>query len=160
MDDLSRALGINHDWLNIESLERIEQWLLKRGHADRLDLVAEQRRPVFAGGFAIISAIFTTLVLERLDCASGALREGVLYDLNGRLRNRDSRDQGVEALVKRFNLDRDQADRVQNTCLEDISLKTRTLTGSRVSSSGCCRCWFAVIARSSPWNCSTMSPNH
>ena len=117
VDDLSRALGINHDWLNIESLERIEQWLLKRGHADRLDLVAEQRRPVFAGGFAIISAIFTTLVLERLDCASGALREGVLYDLNGRLRNRDSRDQGVEALVKRFNLDRDQADRVQNTCL-------------------------------------------
>ena len=117
VDDLSRALGVNRDWVSMEGFERIERWMLKRGHADRLDLVAEQRRPVFAGGFAIISAIFQALALDRLDCTSGALREGVLYDLNGRLRNRDSRDQGVDALVTRFNLDRDQALRVQHTCL-------------------------------------------
>ena len=126
MDDLSRALGVKRDWVGMEGFERIERWLLKRGHADRLDVVAEQRRPVFPGGVAIISAIFSTLALERLDCTSGALREGVLYDLNGRLRNRDSRDQGVDAMVTRFNLDRDQAVRVQHTCLRLLVQVART----------------------------------
>lgn len=126
VDDISRALGVKLDWVGMESFERIERWLLKRGHVDRLDLVAEQRRPVFPGGVAIISAIFSTLALERLDCTSGALREGVLYDLNGRLRNRDSRDQGVDAMVTRFNLDRDQAVRVENTCLRLLVQVART----------------------------------
>ncbi len=116
VDDLSRELGLNRDWVSLESFERIERWLIKRGHESRLELVSEQRRPVFVGGFAIISAIFSALALDRLDCASGALREGVLYDLNGRLRDRDSRDLGVEALISRFNLDREQAGRVQRTC--------------------------------------------
>lgn len=117
VDDLSRELGLNRDWVSSESFERIERWLIKRGHESRLDLVSEQRRPVFAGGFAIISAIFTQFGLNRLDCASGALREGVLYDLNGRLRDSDSRDLGVDALVSRFNLDQDQAARVRQTAL-------------------------------------------
>ncbi len=116
VDDLSRALGLNRDWVSLESFERIERWLIRRGHADRLDLVPEQRRPVFAGGYAIIAAVFSALGLERLDCATGALREGVLYDLNGRLHDHDSRDQGVEALASRFSLDREQARRLQRTC--------------------------------------------
>ena len=117
VDDLSRALGLNRDWVSRESFERIERWLIRQGHAERLDLLPEQRQPVFAGGFAIIGAIFSALDLERLDCASGALREGVLYDLNGRLHSRDSRDQGVEALVDRFSLDREQAARLKDACL-------------------------------------------
>ncbi len=117
VDNLSRSLGVRHDWVSPESFDCIEAWLLERGHANRLDLVPEQRRPVFAGGYAIISSIFRILKLERVDCASGALREGVLYDLNGRLRDLDSRDRGVMAMVARFNLDRTQAERVEKTCM-------------------------------------------
>ena len=116
VDDLSRALGLNQDWLSSESFPLIDEYLLKRRFDKKLDHISEQRMPVFAGGYAIISSIFEALELKRLDCASGALREGVLYDLNGRLQNHDSRDQGVEALVNRFGLDREQAHRIESTC--------------------------------------------
>jgi exopolyphosphatase/guanosine-5'-triphosphate,3'-diphosphate pyrophosphatase len=118
VDDLSRALGLNRDWLSRESFENMERWLIRRGRAEKLDLLPEQRRPVFAGGFAIIAAIFSALGLERLDCTSGALREGVLYDLNGRLHDSDSRDQGVDSLVSRFSLDREQAARLRRICFD------------------------------------------
>jgi exopolyphosphatase/guanosine-5'-triphosphate,3'-diphosphate pyrophosphatase len=116
VDDLSRALGLNQDWLSRQSFALIDEYLLKRRFAHKLDHVSEQRMPVFAGGYAIISAIFKALDLERLDCATGALREGVLYDLNGRLQNHDSRDQGVDAMVNRFGLDMEQANRIESTC--------------------------------------------
>ncbi len=115
VDDVSRALGLDHDWLSPKSLTLIDQWLIQCGHYDHLDLVTDRRRPVFAGGYSIISAIFSALKIQRLDCASGALREGVLYDLNGRLKNHDSRDQGVDALVARFGLDRQQSNRIKKT---------------------------------------------
>ncbi|MGB5709030.1 MAG: Ppx/GppA phosphatase family protein [Arenicellales bacterium] len=118
VDDLSRALGLNQDWLSNKSFPLIDEYLIKRRSANKLDHISEQRMPVFAGGYAIISAIFKALGLERLDCASGALREGVLYDLNGRLQNHDSRDQGVDAIVSRFGLDMEQSERIELTCLE------------------------------------------
>ncbi len=117
VDSVSRALGLDQDWLSPESFTMIDEWLLGCGHQDHLSHVTERRRPVFAGGYAIISAIFSALEIQRLDCASGALREGVLYDLNGRLKNQDSRDQGVDALVSRFGLDRKQGDRIKQTAL-------------------------------------------
>jgi len=117
VDQVSRELGLNRDWLSGESFPLIDQWLIDRGRSELLDLVTERRRPVFAGGYAIISAIFDALSLQRLDCASGALREGVLYDLNGRLQNHDSRDQGVDALVERFGLDRQQGERIRHTAI-------------------------------------------
>jgi len=115
VDDVSRALGLDHDWLSPQSFTLIDQWMIEQGHFDRLDHVTERRRPVFAGGYSIISAIFSALNIQRLDCASGALREGVLYDLNGRLKNHDSRDQGVDALITRFGLDRQQSARIKKT---------------------------------------------
>jgi len=117
VDDVSRALGLDNDWLSPQSFSRIDQWIIECGHYDRLDHVTERRRPVFAGGYSIISAIFSALDIQRLDCASGALREGVLYDLNGRLKNHDSRDQGVDALVTRFGLDRKQSERIKKTVM-------------------------------------------
>ncbi|MBX2869260.1 MAG: Ppx/GppA family phosphatase [Acidiferrobacterales bacterium] len=117
VDHVSRALGLDQDWLSAESFGFIDDWLLSCGHHDQLTHVTERRRPVFAGGYAIISAIFSTLDIQRLDCASGALREGVLYDLNGRLKNQDSRDLGVDALVSRFGLDRKQGHRIKQTAL-------------------------------------------
>ena len=117
VDELSRTLGLKQDWLSKESFTVINQWLKKRHHHDALHLVTERRRPVFMSGYVIISCVFEALGLERLECASGALREGVLYELNGRLHNHDSRDQGIEALVSRFGLDLRQIQRVEATCV-------------------------------------------
>jgi exopolyphosphatase/guanosine-5'-triphosphate,3'-diphosphate pyrophosphatase len=116
VDELSRALGLNQDWLSDQSFEYVDRWLIEQGHGDKLELVSDQRRPVFAAGYAILSAIFKALNLTRLDHAAGALREGVLYDLNGRLHDQDSRDLGVETIVNRLGCDRKQSDRIEATC--------------------------------------------
>ena len=116
-DTLSRDLGIDQDWLSRQSMSMIQQWLVDQGHQSKLALISEQRRPVFAGGYCIISGIFEALKIEHLECASGALREGVLYELSGRLRDEDSRDMGVNRLIRRFGLDQRQIDRVLNTAL-------------------------------------------
>ena len=44
--------------------------------------------------------------------AQGALRVGLLYDLLGRVSNRDTRDVSIEALINASRLDREQAARV------------------------------------------------
>ena len=49
--------------------------------------------------------------------SSAALREGVLYDLIGRLSHQDVRDRTVRRLVDRFHVDLSQADRVRRTAL-------------------------------------------
>lgn len=117
VDELGRALGVDQDWLSSASMEAIDAYLTDIGLAEKLDHVSERRKPVFAGGYCIISAIFEALEINRLDCATGALREGVLFDLNGRLHDRDSRDQGVAALAQRFLLDQDQAARVSTSSI-------------------------------------------
>ncbi len=116
VDALSRRLGLNQDWLSEQSFSLIDRWLIAQGHSEKLDYISDQRKPVFAAGYAILSAIFKVLKLSRLDHATGALREGVLYDLNGRLHDQDSRDRGVEVIVNRLGIDHKQSARIESTC--------------------------------------------
>jgi len=89
VDRLSRSLGIRQDWISGKSIEEITRWMLECGTTDKLLEISEQRRPVFPGGFLILSTIFSQLSIERMDISEGALREGVAYDLIGRLHNSD-----------------------------------------------------------------------
>lgn len=100
-----------------DGLKRVCDWLLETGKAKKLDLVSSRRRPVFAGGFAVLSAVFKALNIREMRVADGALREGVLYDLAGRLHNEDSREGGVNALVRRFGVDQAHASRVEKMAL-------------------------------------------
>ncbi len=113
IDSVARTLGIERDWISKEGLECIAEWTLEQGRSDALDAVSEQRRPVFIGGFIILSTIFRDLSIERMDISQGALREGVAYELIGRLQNRDSRFSGVNTLVTQFQTDEKQSERVR-----------------------------------------------
>ena len=55
------------------------------------------------------------LRIERLRTSDGALREGLLYDLLGRLHHEDARERTVAAMATRYQVDESQADRVQAT---------------------------------------------
>jgi exopolyphosphatase/guanosine-5'-triphosphate,3'-diphosphate pyrophosphatase len=57
------------------------------------------------------------LGIEHMRVADGALREGLLYDLVGRLTDEDARARSVRALEARFHVDAAQADRVEATAL-------------------------------------------
>ena len=72
----------------------------------------EDRVPVVAGGVAIMSGVFSELGLKQMTVAEGALRDGVLWDLLGRVHHRDIRDVTVDQLVRRYHVDLAQSQRV------------------------------------------------
>ncbi len=57
------------------------------------------------------------LGIETMRVADGALREGLLYDLVGRLTDEDARARSVRSMEGRFHVDAAQADRVEATAL-------------------------------------------
>jgi len=106
--------------LSREGLERIERELVDRGSVERLDLpgVGPDRAPVLAGGLAILQAVFEDLEIESMVVSKAALREGLLWDLRGRLRSEGVRDRTVALFVDRYGVSRDQAQRVSTTALD------------------------------------------
>lgn len=104
-------------------LERLCSLLVKAGSADALELrgVKGDRLPVLPGGIAIMSAVFEELDIERMTYADGALRLGVLYDLLGRFHHHDMRDATVASFRKRYQVERDQVERVEAAALSALT---------------------------------------
>ena len=75
------------------------------------------RIPVLPGGFAIMSAVFSELDITHMTLATGAMRQGVLYDMLGRFHDRDMRDTTVAQFMKRYHVDVKQARRVEALAL-------------------------------------------
>ena len=101
------------------ALKKLKKALVDAGHIDALDLkgLSASRKPVLPGGVAILRAVFSTLNIESMQVAAGALREGLLYDLVGRIQHQDVRDRSVQALAVRCAVDQVQAGRVKDTAL-------------------------------------------
>ena len=100
--------------ITAKGLKKLRDALIQSGSAERLDLpgLQPERAPVFAGGVAILVAIFDALGIESMSCADGALREGLLYDLMGRLQHHDVREASIDNLCGRYRVEEDQARRV------------------------------------------------
>jgi exopolyphosphatase/guanosine-5'-triphosphate,3'-diphosphate pyrophosphatase len=79
--------------------------------------LSEQRKPVFPGGIAILIEIMSALKIDVMRVSDGALREGILYDMVGRLTDEDARVRTVRSVEGRFNIDVAQADRVETTAV-------------------------------------------
>lgn len=114
----ARAIIEAEGWdegLTAKGLKKLRKALISAGRVDRLRLagLSEDRRPVIAGGVAILSAVFKGLGLERMRVSSGALREGLLYDLLGRIRHQDAREASVRAMAERYGVDLAHAGRVE-----------------------------------------------
>lgn len=102
-----------------DGMAQLREALLKAGHIDKLELqgLRADRRPVLAGGFAILSGLFAELGIRQMNPASGALREGILYDLLGRMSEHDMREETVDEFMRRYHVDPRQAARVENLAL-------------------------------------------
>jgi len=105
--------GITHG-ISRGGLERLKRALIKAENVNRLKLVAlkPDRVPVLAGGLSIMLAVFEELGIEYVDTTDGALRLGVLYDLLGRTQHEDMRAVTVEGFMRRYGVDRAQAERI------------------------------------------------
>lgn len=110
--------GWSDGTIHLESLEKIIQLYCKHGAIDlTLTGLSEDRQPVFLGGVIVLAALFEALELKSMTAADWALREGLLFDLKGRLENRDIRQASVEALAQRFHVNMEKAKAVEKTAL-------------------------------------------
>lgn len=112
--------------ITADGLRTLRQAILAHDHVDTLALkgLKADRAKVLPGGVAILSAIFESLAIERVLISSGALREGVLYDLLGRIRHEDVRDRTIQRFIEQYHVDVPQARRVQATalrCLDQVA---------------------------------------
>jgi exopolyphosphatase/guanosine-5'-triphosphate,3'-diphosphate pyrophosphatase len=96
-------------------LAKLEKKLLKFGTMDDIALegLTEQRRNVIVPGVAITRALFDVLDISHMRTSPGALREGVIYDLMGRLSHEDVRERTINALMQRYSVDADTAQIVE-----------------------------------------------
>ncbi|MHC4163461.1 MAG: Ppx/GppA phosphatase family protein [Planctomycetota bacterium] len=102
-----------------EGLEWLRDEIVAAGHVNRLDFegLKAERAPVLPGGVAILVALFERFEIEKLAVSRGALRDGVLFDLLGRLQHEDVRDRTIRSFLDRFHVDEEQAQRVERTAL-------------------------------------------
>ena len=114
-----RENGWSETGITYESLEKLVESIIAARQLDKLILagLGDDRLPVFAGGVAVMVAIFKSLQLDFMRISDGSLREGVLHDLIGRVRFEDMRASTVLELMKRHHIDNEQAERVRKTVL-------------------------------------------
>ncbi len=117
--DVCAAMKLTKGSVLAEALPYVRDRLLQARSIDAIDLpsLAEDRRPVIAGGLLVLEAAFQALGLQRLAVSKAALREGVLHDMVERGGDDDPRDSSVTALMKRYGIDAPQAERVEATAL-------------------------------------------
>lgn len=116
--DILRLSGWG-DAITPDGLGRLRKAVLARGHVDELDFpsLRRDRARVLPAGLAILSAIFETFKIERMSPSAYSLREGVLYDLLGRLRHEDMRERTIKRLCEQYQVDLAQAERVERTAV-------------------------------------------
>jgi exopolyphosphatase/guanosine-5'-triphosphate,3'-diphosphate pyrophosphatase len=112
-----RDTGWSKHGITLEGLEKLAQYLCVRTHVNQIDLpgLDPERLPVFPGGVAILYATFKSLAIEQMNVSDGALREGLIYDLVGRIYNHDIRSDTVQALAERYHVDKRHSQRIKNT---------------------------------------------
>ena len=115
--NLLQGIGWSDGAITPQSLKRLRRALLDAGHVQRLGLepLEAARREVLPGGLAILMAVFERFGVQTMEASPGALREGLLYDIVGRLRHEDLREHTIKRSCERFDVDQLQGERVERS---------------------------------------------
>ena len=121
VSQLLAASGITDGRITPAGLRWLMEQCLRAGKVEKLSLpgLKEERRAVIAGGLSILYTLAANFGIDELLPARGALRQGVLFDLDERVQatglqqdGHDIRDASVRELQRRFMVDTQQAGRV------------------------------------------------
>jgi exopolyphosphatase/guanosine-5'-triphosphate,3'-diphosphate pyrophosphatase len=118
-DRVLREEELSRHGITPRGIEKLIDLLLSAGHVDDLALAGlePERAAVFPAGVAILCAVVEALRIERMHVSTGALREGVLHDLLGRIRHEDVRDDTIRRFQERHHADLEQAASVERAAL-------------------------------------------
>lgn len=117
------ASGFSEERITRKGLEQLKKQILTFDTLSELDIdgVKAERAAILPAGLAILIALFQSLKIEEMTFSDGALREGLLYDMAGRLRHEDIRERSISALMKRYHVDEAHAQRVEHTALAALA---------------------------------------
>ena len=101
--------------ISLDFLYQVKAQLLTFDNINSIDLagLSTERSPVIASGLAILIALFQQLSIKELILSSGALREGLLYEMLPNNRTTNIRQRTIHALSQRFHIDQQHADSVK-----------------------------------------------
>jgi len=113
------SLKLTDGTITHEALEELRQRLVDMGKTDRLGElgVRQDRQSIFPAGVAILLAAFRSLNIRDMVFADGALREGLLYDIVGRIQHEDVRERTIAALQERYHVDQNHGAAVEKTAI-------------------------------------------
>jgi exopolyphosphatase/guanosine-5'-triphosphate,3'-diphosphate pyrophosphatase len=120
VERVANALGIVEGDLTQAGVEALIDRVIEFDNVATLVLpeLPERRAQVWPGGLSILAELINVLRIETLKISDGALREGLLYDLLGRLQHEDARERTVRAMAARYNVDASQSQRVaESACM-------------------------------------------
>jgi len=111
------ALELTAYGITLESLYQVRDRMIEAGNLDNLDLpgLKDDRKPVFAGGLAVLIATFEALKIDKMQVSDGALREGLIYERLGRIQSEDTRLKTILSIQQRFQISQKHARRVSKT---------------------------------------------
>ena len=117
---INSVIAANHssdEGITPKGLKRVRQALIDAGSMRHLKLegLAKERGPIFPGGVAVLGAAFEALSISHMHVSDGALREGLLYDLLGRIRHEDVRERTILTMARRYHVSLRFAKRVAAT---------------------------------------------
>ncbi len=112
-------LGWCNGEITHEALNRLIDLMIEQGDITKLDMpgLSPDRAGVFPGGLMVLFGLFEGLGIKSMKVSDSALREGILYDMAGRIRHEDVRTQSVRQLAERFSVDSKQAELVKASVL-------------------------------------------
>ncbi len=116
--EVVRQMGWSEGTITRDALVRLRRTVVELGHVNKLSTLKglrEERAPVFAGGLAVLQAAFNALEIEEMAVADWALREGLIYDLIGRINHEDVRERTILGICQRYGTDVEQAQRIDGT---------------------------------------------
>ncbi len=119
VESVASANGWGNAEITADALSNIIQAYIDAGSLTAVKLAGlkADRAPVLLGGAIILAAIFEAFTIQSMTVSSGALREGLLYDLIGRSEKKSTRQQAVTDMISRYRIDKQQAKRVEKTAM-------------------------------------------
>jgi len=119
IESVLRAQGWSERGITLDGLERLRREVVDARATSRLDLpgLQPERAEILPGGLAILIAVFGSLRIARMETTPTSLREGLLYDLVGRIRHEDARQRTIRQFSQRYHVDLEHAARVERAAL-------------------------------------------
>ena len=119
--------ALSNEGITRPALLEVKRRVLELGEVDQLDKlgVRKDRASIFPPGLAILIAAFDVLRIDKVSFSDGALREGVLYDMVGRIQHEDVRERTISAMAERYYVDQAHAAAVEATALHALQQVAR-----------------------------------